>query len=132
MAAGPVSPQRVLVRHAGGILKLPLLPHDSVKSLRLQMQLLGLRPCELSGLGDCVQLRDDHTMEQAGVLRSRFGVIMATVVLPTATSAAAASSAAASPAASAVVLCLMGPRDPTLMKIYVSTQCHCNQCSDFD
>ena len=90
---GPAnSAQRVLVRHAGGTIKLPLLPADSVKSLRSQLVALGLRPCELDSFAHCTQLRDELTMAQADVLDCRSHVFMAKAPLAAAGAAAAAAS----------------------------------------
>ena len=98
---GPVSPQPVLVRHAGGILKLPLLPHDSVRSLRLQLAALGLRSNELSDLDNYEQLQDAQTMEQAGIWNGRRPVFMAKAPAAAASSSCAASPSSAAAAASA-------------------------------
>ena len=93
--AGPCnSAQRVPVRHAGGTIKLPLLPADSVKSLRSQLQLFGLRPCELPSFAHCVRLKDEQTMAQADILDGDRAVFM-TKDPPAAADAAAASSSAA-------------------------------------
>jgi len=90
----------VLVRHADGILRLPLLPADSVKSLRLQLAALGLRPKELTDLSDHEQLRDDQTVEQAGIWDGRRPVFMAKAPAAASSSATAPSPASAAAAAS--------------------------------
>jgi len=75
---GPLaSAQRVLVRHAGGSINLPLLPTDNVQSLRCQLQLFGLRPCGLPSFAHCVQLREGQTMAEADVLDCSRTVFMA-------------------------------------------------------
>jgi hypothetical protein len=110
------SAQRVLVHHAGGTIKLPLLPTDSVKSLRRQIQLLGLRPYEAQRYAQHrVQLRDDQTMEQAGLLGSRHGVTVTELAAP-----AAAPSAAAGAGADAGATCSLWVRGPASMQIFVS------------
>jgi len=124
---GPAPLQRVFVLYAGGILKLPLLPGDSVKSLRRQIELLGLRPYEAQRYAQhYMQLRDDQTMEQAGLLGSRHGVTVTKLAAP-----AAASLAAAGEGADAGATCSLWVRGPASMQIFVSTdlqlvkQCVC-------
>jgi hypothetical protein len=122
--AAPAPPQCVLVRHAGGTIKLPLLPTDSVQSLRRQVQLLGLQPHEAQRCAQhYVQLRDDQTMEQAGLLGSVLGVTMTKVAGPAAAAAAAgpAQAAAAGPGADAGATFSLWTRGPPAIEILVSS-----------
>lgn len=113
----------MLVSHAGGLLTLPLLPHDSVQSLRRQLQALGLRPTELSDFTNFVRLQDDQTMEQADIWDGRRPVCMAK-----APAAASSSAPAPSPAAAAAAAAAGGSNDAwslwihssKSMKLYVS------------
>ena len=113
--AGPVRPKRVWVRHEGGTLTLPLLPTDSVQSLRRQVQLLGLQPHEAQRCAQhYVLLRDDQTMEQAGVFSSRHGVTVTTLAAP-------AAAAAAGPVADGGATCSLWTRGPPAIEILVSS-----------
>ena len=67
LLASPVPMQRVLVHHAGGTLKLPALPDDSIKSLHQQLRWLKLKPAKLPDYGNYEQLRDEQTVKQAGI-----------------------------------------------------------------
>jgi len=114
----------VWVRHEGGTLTLPLLPTDSVQSLRRQVQLLGLLPHDAQRCAQhYVQLRDDQTMEQAGLLGSVLGVTMTKVAGPAAAAAAAgpAQAAAAGPGADAGATCLLWAHPSPSFEILVSS-----------
>jgi hypothetical protein len=69
--------QRWKVHHAGDIIELPMLPVESIMSLRQQLKWLALKPVVLPNPKEYEQLRDEQTMEQAGIASGCRAIFMA-------------------------------------------------------